>query len=134
MSDLTRASIECDTPNRHLYEFRGNLKLGNSVYPIGAENILLRGSKLRNTSWIYGCVIYTGHESKLMMNSSIRAPIKRSNVEKITNRQIFFLFCILILICLISATMSKFYKCHNHWYLDGLADAISSNRRALCLH
>ena len=37
--------------------------------PLGADQILLRGSQLRNTAWIYGIVIYSGHETKLMMVS-----------------------------------------------------------------
>ncbi|CAG2109753.1 unnamed protein product [Medioppia subpectinata] len=129
VSELSLASIQCDQPNRHLYEFQGNLKLSETVHPIGPENIVLRGAKLRNTNWIFGCVIYTGHESKLMMNSSVQAPIKRSNVEKITNKQTILLFAILLVICVISATASYIWKKQNkdHWYLDGLEDALSSN-------
>lgn len=130
VSDLSMASIECDQPNRHLYEFHGNLKMPDgSIHPIGAENILLRGAKLRNTNWIFGCVLYTGHETKLMMNSSIQAPIKRSNVEKITNKQTILLFAILLVICFISATASHIWKQQNndHWYLSGLDDKLSSN-------
>jgi phospholipid-transporting ATPase len=129
VSELSLSSIQCDQPNRHLYEFHGNLKLGDSVHPMGPENVVLRGAKLRNTNWIFGCVLYTGHESKLMMNSSVRAPIKRSNVEKITNKQTILLFAILLVICVISATASYIWKKQNkeHWYLDGLEDALSSN-------
>lgn len=34
-----------------------------------------------------GIVIYTGHDSKLMLNST-SAPLKRSHVEKVTNNQV----------------------------------------------
>jgi magnesium-transporting ATPase (P-type) len=37
-----------------------------SVTAIDANQILLRGSQLRNTKWIIGLVIYTGHDTKLM--------------------------------------------------------------------
>jgi magnesium-transporting ATPase (P-type) len=30
---------------------------------------MLRGCVLKNTKWVYGLVIYTGHETKIMMNS-----------------------------------------------------------------
>jgi magnesium-transporting ATPase (P-type) len=61
--------IECELPNRNLYEFAGTLKLNNVAFPIplGSDQILLRGSQLKNTAWIYGLVIYSGHETKLMM-------------------------------------------------------------------
>lgn len=72
--------IRCENPNRHLYEFNGNVQLERGhetiVTPISADAVLLRGSKLENTDWIFGFVIYTGSDSKLMMVSAVigRAP------------------------------------------------------------
>ena len=34
------------------------------------SNILLRGSSLRNTEWVIGLAIYTGHDSKIMASTS----------------------------------------------------------------
>ena len=63
--------IECELPNRNLYEFAGTLNLNSVPFPIplGSDQVLLRGSQLKNTAWIYGLVIYSGHETKLMMVS-----------------------------------------------------------------
>ncbi|KAI3388018.1 hypothetical protein SNEBB_010321 [Seison nebaliae] len=113
--------IECEAPNRHLYEFCGTIYLKQSLHeeevsPLGPNQILLRGSQLKNTSWIYAIVLYTGHESKLMMNSR-RVPSKRSNMEKMTNKLIIFLFFILLLMSVISATVNFALKTHEHWYL-----------------
>ena len=58
-----------------------------SALPLGPDQLLLRGARLRNTHWIFGIVTYTGHESKLMLNST-SAPLKRSTVEKIVNKQV----------------------------------------------
>ena len=33
------------------------------------SNILLRGCALKNIDFIYGLVIYTGHDTKIMLNS-----------------------------------------------------------------
>jgi phospholipid-transporting ATPase len=63
---------------------------------------------LRNTSWVFGIVIYTGHETKLMMNST-SAPLKRSTVDKMTNTQILLLFFILVVLCLLSAVFSELW-------------------------
>ncbi|KAG8188801.1 hypothetical protein JTE90_009192 [Oedothorax gibbosus] len=129
--DLTclRGTLECEAPNRHLYEFTGNLRLvGKQTLPLGADQLLLRGAKLRNTNWVFGAVVYTGHETKLMMNSTT-APLKRSTVDKITNNQILMLFLLLILLCLISAVASEIWNKHNalsHWYL-GFDELTSSN-------
>ena len=58
-----------------------------STKPLNADQILLRGAQLRNTDWIYGLVIYTGRDTKLMRNSA-KAPLKRSNMDHVTNRQV----------------------------------------------
>ena len=62
-----KATIECEPPNKDLYKFSGIIDTNDGVVtPIDANQILLRGSQLRNTKWIFGLVIYTGHETKLM--------------------------------------------------------------------
>ena len=95
--------VECEEPNRNLYEFIGNIQIEDKqVAPLSQTAILLRGAKLMNTQHIYGVVVYSGHDTKLIMNSQ-EAPLKRSNIDKITNYQIIFLFIILLTIALASA-------------------------------
>ena len=36
---------------------------------MGAKQFLLRGAKLKNTSWIIGIVVYTGNDTKIMKNA-----------------------------------------------------------------
>ena len=64
---------------------------------------------LVNTHWAYGVVIYAGHETKLLMNST-KAPLKRSNIDKVTNTQITFLFIILLVMAVASAIGSEVIK------------------------
>lgn len=54
---------------------------GCSAVPLSPDQVLLRGAKLQNTNWVFGLVIYTGHETKLMKNSATSAPLKRSTVS-----------------------------------------------------
>ena len=66
-----------------------------------------------------GIVIYTGHESKLMLNSTT-APLKRSSVERVTNHQIIILFVILIALAMISTIANQIWTnwhVHKDWYL-----------------
>uniref|UniRef100_A0A8C3NXP4 Phospholipid-transporting ATPase n=1 Tax=Cyanoderma ruficeps TaxID=181631 RepID=A0A8C3NXP4_9PASS len=116
--------IECEGPNRHLYDFTGNLRLdGHSPVPVGPDQILLRGAQLRNTQWVLGIVVYTGHDTKLMQNST-KAPLKRSNVEKVTNMQILVLFCILLVMALVSSVGALLWnRTHGEvvWYLEMLS-------------
>uniref|UniRef100_A0A8C3TWS8 Phospholipid-transporting ATPase n=1 Tax=Catharus ustulatus TaxID=91951 RepID=A0A8C3TWS8_CATUS len=113
--------IECESPNRHLYDFVGNIRLdGHGTVPLGSDQILLRGAQLRNTQWVHGIVVYTGHDTKLMQNST-SPPLKMSNVERITNIQILILFCILIamsLICSIGSAIWNRRHTGRDWYLD----------------
>ena len=62
--------LTCDPPNEMLYKFEGTLTLNGQTLPLDADSILLRGSSLRNTDYIYGVVVYTGHESKIFKNSA----------------------------------------------------------------
>ncbi|XP_031443145.1 phospholipid-transporting ATPase IA isoform X4 [Clupea harengus] len=123
LDSLMRLSgrMECESPNRHLYEFVGNIRLdGHSTVPLGPDQILLRGAQLRNTQWVHGIVVYTGHDTKLMQNST-RPPLKLSNVERITNFQILVLFgCLLAisLVCSIGQTIWKYQYGNNAWYMD----------------
>uniref|UniRef100_A0A8C6ZJI4 Phospholipid-transporting ATPase n=1 Tax=Nothoprocta perdicaria TaxID=30464 RepID=A0A8C6ZJI4_NOTPE len=116
--------IECEGPNRHLYDFVGTLRLdGQSPVSVGPDQILLRGAQLRNTQWVLGIVVYTGHDTKLMQNST-KAPLKRSNVEKVTNMQILVLFCILLVMALVSSVGALLWnRTHGEvvWYLEMLS-------------
>ena len=80
--------IECEKPNEFLYKFEGNLTLSDgAVVPLSVDMMLLRGSSLRNTEYVYGIAVFTGHESKVMRNSS-NSKTKKSKIEKATDRYI----------------------------------------------
>ncbi|XP_012547215.1 probable phospholipid-transporting ATPase IA isoform X1 [Bombyx mori] len=118
-----RATVQCEPPNRHLYEFNGLLKEANvKTLPLGLDQMLLRGAMLRNTAWVHGVVVYTGHETKLMKNST-KAPLKRSSIDRQTNTHILMLFIILLALSLLSAGFNEFWmRNHNDWYI-GLEEA-----------
>ncbi|KAI8985235.1 hypothetical protein BDB01DRAFT_843042 [Pilobolus umbonatus] len=93
-------TIKSEAPNNHLYKYDGTLSLNGDGFitrelPLDPSQLLLRGAQLRNTLWIYGIVISTGHETKLMLNSS-KKPSKVSNVTRVTNRNIVYLFLTLV--------------------------------------
>lgn len=76
--DMThlQGTIRSEQPNNRLYNYDGVLctsalnEVGKTRdYPLDPTQLLLRGAQLRNTLWIYGIVVFTGHETKLMLNS-----------------------------------------------------------------
>lgn len=104
LNKLSGVEILSEQPNSSLYTYEGTLQnFGNEgKIPFSPEQLLLRGATLRNTQWIHGVVVFTGHETKLMRNATA-APIKRTDVERIINLQTVALFCILIALSLVSS-------------------------------
>jgi len=89
---------------------------------------LLRGAKLQNTNWIFGQVVYTGHETKLLKNSTA-APLKRSTVDKLTNNQIIMLFGLLLSVSLLSAIFSlTLIDEKSMWYMPAAASDNAEGR------
>ena len=63
--------IECEPPNNRLHKFVGTLHWNDKDYALDNDKILLRGCRVRNTKWMYGVVIYAGHDTKLVQNSGM---------------------------------------------------------------
>lgn len=97
--------VRSEQPNNSLYTYEAtmtaNLQGGQRELPLNPEQLLLRGATLRNTPWIHGVVVFTGHETKLMRNATA-TPIKRTDVERMLNKQIVMLVAILLALSLIS--------------------------------
>lgn len=102
-----RGTFECEQPNNRLYNFDGTVHLDGAFdeIPVTNENVILRGAVLRNSSWIYGVVVFTGKDTKLMKNSKA-APSKRSNIDLVVNRTILIIFVTLGVMCSISTILS----------------------------
>jgi len=68
-----KGECECDQPNEQLYKFEGRLSFEGingtkEEISLSQTQLLLWGSSLRNTEYIYGFVVYTGHKTRIMMN------------------------------------------------------------------
>jgi phospholipid-transporting ATPase len=91
-----RGHVEYEAPNNRLYNFTGRLVLdGKDPVALFPENIILRGCMLRSCSFVYGLVVFTGFETKIMKNMR-KAPLKSSNVYKMVNNCVFLLFLFLV--------------------------------------
>lgn len=107
-SDLGRLAgrLKSEQPNSSLYTYEATLTMqaggGEKELPLAPDQLLLRGATLRNTPWIHGVVVFTGHETKLMRNATA-TPIKRTAVERLVNMQILMLVGILLALSLISS-------------------------------
>ncbi|XP_076881410.1 phospholipid-transporting ATPase 6-like [Bidens hawaiensis] len=98
-----RPTIRCENPNSNLYTFTGNLEYDGNIYPLDPAQLLLRDSKLRNTEYVYGVVVFTGNDTKVMQNTT-QSPSKRSKIELQMDKIIYLLFGLLIFISIVSAS------------------------------
>ncbi|VDP82795.1 unnamed protein product [Schistosoma mattheei] len=90
------------------------------AHPLNPTQLILRGSSLKNTKWIFGLTVYTGKESKVMLNSTA-APLKRSTVERQTNTYILCLFGVLLFLTLFTFIANLVWTSWNEkkmWYLQ----------------
>jgi phospholipid-translocating ATPase len=102
--------IQCEGPNANLTNFVGNLKVFNqpdengrsssrsktNTVALGQENVALRGAKLKNTEFMYGCAIYTGEDTKMSRNSRMTTN-KFSTAEITMNKYLIFFMILLFL-------------------------------------
>lgn len=121
--DFYRASFEVETeaPNKDLYRFRGVVRytsyaseedtVGESrAEAVGADNVLLRGCVLRNVSWVLCCVVATGPETKIMLNSG-ETPAKRTKMAKALNGIVYLNFALLFVMCFVAGLINGlFYR------------------------
>lgn len=116
-------TVQCEEPNSAIHHFDGVLLWNGVEVPLSASNLLLRGSSLRNTRWALGVVVYTGKETKIVMNSR-DAPSKLSTIERTMNNLIYLVFAAQVLISTISLVSymiwkglfyeGLFYLCYNY--------------------
>lgn len=106
---LLRGHVLSEAPNSSLYTYDGTFHLSSAQpgapptkIPVGPNQIMLRGSQLRNTEWAYGVVVNAGHQTKLMRNAT-EPPVKRTAVERQVNKQILYLFILLLVMSIVSA-------------------------------
>ncbi|CAL9100745.1 unnamed protein product [Musa textilis] len=99
-----KAIIKCEDPNASLYTFVGTMEYEEQQYPLSPQQLLLRDSKLRNTDYIYGVVVFTGHDTKVMQNAT-NPPSKRSKIERKMDKLIYLLLLLLVLISFIGSVI-----------------------------
>ncbi|KAI9216673.1 hypothetical protein BC828DRAFT_409227 [Blastocladiella britannica] len=118
-----RFAVECEAPNPSVYTFRGAMRVpqrhlacasaaaaaadpnADLVVPVLADNLLLRGCMLRNTDWAVGAIVYTGDDTKIMLNAG-ETPTKRSKIDREMNPQIMLNFAVLLGLCMTCAVLN----------------------------
>jgi phospholipid-translocating ATPase len=87
---LNTFRIDCDRPDPNMYRLNAAVLANEERFPVDMQTTLLRGTVLRNTGWVIGVVLYTGVDTKIVLNSG-GTPSKRSKVERLMNPQVYVL-------------------------------------------
>jgi phospholipid-translocating P-type ATPase (flippase) len=124
--------ITMEHPNNLIDSFTGIIDLSSSnirnedneeleKVPVMSQNLLLRGCVLRNTEWVYGLVVNTGHDTKIMM-SSTTGKVKTSSLESAASIEIRKIIMMLLTFCFIGACAqvgtNDSIDIKDIWYLD----------------
>ncbi|XP_056614428.1 phospholipid-transporting ATPase IF isoform X2 [Triplophysa dalaica] len=113
-----QAVVECQQPEADLYRFVGRITVTQQeeeiVRPLGPENLLLRGARLKNTKEIFGVAVYTGMEAKMALNYKCKSQ-KRSAVEKSMNTFLIIYLGILLFEAILSTILKYAWQAETKW-------------------
>ena len=73
-----------------------------------ANQLLLKGSKLKNTDWVVGFAVFTGGQTKLMMNSQ-KGRFKQSKMEVMMNNLVLYIVLVQVILCMIVSIIGSFW-------------------------
>jgi phospholipid-translocating P-type ATPase (flippase) len=110
----------CELPNANINSFSATLHADDQVFPVDENNVILRGCTLRNTPWVYGVVINSGHDTKIML-SIADTPHKQSYLDKTVSFLVVLMLVFMLGLCFIGATLIVTVENNvqdGAWYLE----------------
>ncbi|KAL7625871.1 drs2 neo1 protein [Parahypoxylon ruwenzoriense] len=105
------AEIVSEDPNADLYNFEGRVALGGETRPLTMNDVVYRGSTLRNTDEVIGLVINTGEECKIRMNANKDVRAKAPKIQALLNRIVILL--VFVVLTLTVGCMGGYYLFRN---------------------
>lgn len=113
-------NINCTQPNQYLNDFDGNINIYDTSIIFTSKNLLYRGANLMNTEFVYGIVVYTGFDTKIMQNSQ-GSVYKKSNIERISNKLILFIIVGQVILSVIAMGAAfiwnfNYFDVYNRYY------------------
>ncbi|KAI1813764.1 phospholipid-translocating P-type ATPase [Poronia punctata] len=98
--------LVCEDPNANLYQFEGRITIEGETMPLTTNEVVFRGSTIRNTTETVGVVINTGEECKIRMNANQYVHTKSPKINRYTNR---IVLCLVFVLLAITAGLSGGY-------------------------
>lgn len=111
-----------EDPNLDLYKFDGNAVVNaQEKLPLTNNEIVYRGSILRNTERAFGVVIYTGEECKIRMNANKNPRIKSPSLQAKVNRVVMLIVALVVVLAIACTVAYKYWSQDvesSAWYLS----------------
>lgn len=123
IEDITSNSLQfvVEDPNIDLYKFDGHVTVNaQEKLPLTNNEIVYRGSILRNTDRAIGMVIYTGEECKIRMNANKNPRIKKPALQTKVNRVVMLIVCLVVMLAVVCTIAYKYWSQNVErfsWYL-----------------
>ncbi|KAI8629194.1 P-type ATPase [Xylariaceae sp. FL1651] len=114
------ADFVVEDPNPDLYRFDGRVTVNGKTLPLTSNEVIYRGSTIRNTSCAIGIVINTGEECKIRMNANQHPEAKKPALEAMANKIVLTLvFYVIVLTagCSAGYVMWRQATERHSWYL-----------------
>lgn len=119
--NAVQAEVVSEDPNLDLYNYEGKAVVDGEAMPLTLNQVVYRGSTLRNTSEAIGVVINTGEECKIRMNASknvhAKAPAMQFRVNKIVILLVFVVVMLSVGCSIGNIIWVDDYE-KRAWYLD----------------
>ncbi|KAJ5126017.1 hypothetical protein N7526_008194 [Penicillium atrosanguineum] len=123
VEDITSNSLEfvVEDPNLDLYKFDGHVTVNaQEKLPLTNNEIVYRGSILRNTDEAIGMVIYTGEECKIRMNANKNPRIKKPTLQSKVNHVVMLIVALVVILAVVCTICYKYWEENvgsHSWYL-----------------
>ncbi|OHT01368.1 putative phospholipid-transporting ATPase [Tritrichomonas foetus] len=101
--------LEISPPNANLSTFSGKIFYQDENLPISIENFIPRGCIMKENMPILAIVVYTGEDTKLIMNS-MKPQFKYTEIDKTMSKMAFVLLLVMFLICFLMTVLGKFWS------------------------
>ncbi|KAI9728365.1 MAG: hypothetical protein M1828_003765 [Chrysothrix sp. TS-e1954] len=114
------AEIVVEDPNPDLYNFEGHITVGTETLSLTMSEVIYRGSIIRNTTEVFGFVVYSGEECKIRMNASKNARIKAPSLQSIVNRIVILIVFFVVALSIYNSVAYEIWNSFEDraWYLD----------------
>lgn len=115
------AHFVVEDPNQDLYSFEGKVTVGGKTAPLTLNEIIFRGSILRNTPDAVGLVIYSGEECRIRMNAIKNPRIKAPALQTLVNRIVILIVVFVILLSIFNTVAYRIWRSNEDdaFYLAG---------------